>query len=179
MERETMLIFILLYLGAIGHVSQLDYTIGTPTSGTYVESCTATVFCNKGDTMCGGKSAYLKRLVKPDDVGVAHRTLPFGAKLTITNNRTTQSVDAWVIDRGPFGRLDADGVWYSGVSMYRKLRRASKTIPSTLASDGVDGWRGCIDLTPAVADAIGLNGKETVTFTVSKWPHVKDEEPNT
>jgi len=39
----------------------------------------------------------------------AHRTLPFGTKLTVTNPRTGKSVDVVVNDRGPLPRgLDLD-----------------------------------------------------------------------
>jgi len=34
----------------------------------------------------------------------AHRTLPFGTHLTVTNPRTGQSVNVVVNDRGPFVR---------------------------------------------------------------------------
>ena len=34
--------------------------------------------------------------------GVAHRTLPFGTKILITNPKNGKSVTAFVVDRGPF-----------------------------------------------------------------------------
>jgi rare lipoprotein A len=34
----------------------------------------------------------------------AHRTLPFGTKVTVTNNRTGRSVVVRINDRGPFVR---------------------------------------------------------------------------
>lgn len=40
----------------------------------------------------------------PDGMTAAHRTLPFGTKLTVTNPRTGKSVVVVVNDRGPFTR---------------------------------------------------------------------------
>lgn len=38
----------------------------------------------------------------PDGFTAAHRTLPFGTRLTVTNPRTGKSVTVIVNDRGPF-----------------------------------------------------------------------------
>jgi rare lipoprotein A len=38
----------------------------------------------------------------PQDMTAAHRTLPFGTRLTVTNPRTGRSVVVIVNDRGPF-----------------------------------------------------------------------------
>jgi rare lipoprotein A len=38
----------------------------------------------------------------PHGMTAAHRTLPFGTRLTVTNPRTGQSVDVVINDRGPF-----------------------------------------------------------------------------
>lgn len=38
----------------------------------------------------------------PQGMTAAHRTLPFGTKLTVTNPRTGQSVNVTINDRGPF-----------------------------------------------------------------------------
>jgi rare lipoprotein A len=40
----------------------------------------------------------------PEGMTAAHRTLPFGTKLTVTNPRTGKSVVVVVNDRGPFTR---------------------------------------------------------------------------
>ena len=137
------------------------YAIGQPTNGEYTEECVSTQFANKGDAMAGGKSPYLKRRVRATDVGVAHRTLPFGTKIEITLERTGKTTTAVVIDRGPFGRLDENGKWYSGAAFYRKHKGGK--IPA-------DGWVGCLDSTPPVIDALDHNGKERVKFRVIEWP---------
>jgi rare lipoprotein A len=41
---------------------------------------------------------------RPDGLTAAHRTLPFGTRLTVTNPRTGQSVTVVVNDRGPYVR---------------------------------------------------------------------------
>lgn len=40
----------------------------------------------------------------PDGLTAAHRTLPFGTRLTVTNPRTGKSVVVVINDRGPFTR---------------------------------------------------------------------------
>lgn len=46
---------------------------------------------------------------RPDGLTAAHRSLPFGTRLTVTNPRTGASVGVVVNDRGPFTRgLDID-----------------------------------------------------------------------
>jgi hypothetical protein len=157
------MIWLLIFLGA--------FRVGAPTSGTYNESCR--------DKYAGGKSPYLKRLVKPDDWGVAHRTLPFGTKVEITNPRTGKvAKNAVVIDRGPFGRYKNPKKktgWYNGIKYYRKFLKAKKAIPN-------DGWSGCLDMTPDLIKALDHNGKEPVDFKVTQWPGQRSKrkkKPNT
>ena len=40
----------------------------------------------------------------PDDLTAAHRTLPFGSKVRVTNLANGESVIVRINDRGPFGR---------------------------------------------------------------------------
>jgi len=161
---------ILIFLGA--------FRIGQPTTGVYEETCTGTKFAQINadgtrDAMAGGKSSYLGRLVEPDDWGVAHRTLPFGTRIEITNVRTGKvASNVTVIDRGPFGRYkDPENKtgWSSGVALYRKHNKAGKPIPT-------DGWRGCLDMTPDVVKALGHNGREKIEFRVTRWPDEKSKK---
>lgn len=144
-----------------------DYAIGQPTSGEYTETCISTQFASKNDAHKGGASPHLMKIrpedpyVRPDDAGVAHRTLPFGTVIEISLARTGKTTRATVIDRGPFGRLDENGDWYNGAAFYR--RHKGDKIPS-------DGWIGCLDQAPAVVRALEHNGKERVTFRVVEWP---------
>ncbi|MFD2184362.1 septal ring lytic transglycosylase RlpA family protein [Rhodoplanes azumiensis] len=67
-----------------------------------------------GDPRCGGgklvRSAYYWQGTKtasgqrfdPDGFTAAHRTLPFGTKLTVKNPRTGRAVEVVVNDRGPY-----------------------------------------------------------------------------
>jgi hypothetical protein len=151
------------------------HRVGTPLSGRYVQTCEATIFCYKGDPWCGGATPYLMRRVRPTDVGAAHRTLPYGTKIRITNHRTKLSTEAIIIDRGPFGRLTKRGGWYNGIGFYLKRLRARKPIPTS-------GWRGCLDITPRVGRQIRHNGKEDVTLEVIRWPRRRRKpvkKPNT
>ena len=41
---------------------------------------------------------------RPDDMTAAHRTLPFGARVRVTDVRTRRSIVVRINDRGPFTR---------------------------------------------------------------------------
>jgi rare lipoprotein A len=51
----------------------------------------------------GGRTASGERS-KPNELTAAHRTLPFGTKVLVTNLRNGRSVTVRINDRGPFGR---------------------------------------------------------------------------
>ena len=53
---------------------------------------------NKGTKTANGKK------FNPNKYSVAHRTLPFGTMLRLTNVKTGSSIEAIVTDRGPFVR---------------------------------------------------------------------------
>lgn len=69
-----------------------------------------------------------------------------GARIRITNLRTKLSAEGVVLDRGPYGKLDKDGRWFN--SRRHRSRRGR--------------YRGCADLTPALAKAIGHDGRDRV-----------------
>jgi len=54
-------------------------------------------------TESGGKTASGQKL-NPQALTAAHRTLPFGTKVKVTNKRNGQSVVVTINDRGPFVR---------------------------------------------------------------------------
>lgn len=56
-----------------------------------------------GDRHRGSKAASGER-VHPDHLTAAHRTLPFGTDVRVTNLRNGRSVTVRVNDRGPFVR---------------------------------------------------------------------------
>lgn len=108
------------------------------------EICSSTIFGQPGDKWAGGDALYLRRPVNRHDEGIAHRTLPLGSRVVVRNLRTQQSAIATVIDRGPYGAVHK-GKWV----LKKRSRHPGK-------------WRGCADLTPATAQAIGHNGRERV-----------------
>jgi len=74
----------------------------------------ALLFCIPGpfDLACAetGRAAYYHggrtasgEVSKPTDFTAAHRTLPFGKKIRVTNMRNGRSVIVRINDRGPYG----------------------------------------------------------------------------
>lgn len=58
----------------------------------------------------------------PDDLTCAHRTLPFGSKIRVTNLANGQSVVVRVNDRGPWGRgrvIDVSQAAAKEIGMHR------------------------------------------------------------
>src|SRR5271154_6723475 len=51
----------------------------------------------------GGRTASGER-TGPNGLTAAHRTLPFGTKVLVTNHRNGKSVVVRIVDRGPYGR---------------------------------------------------------------------------
>jgi rare lipoprotein A len=56
-----------------------------------------------GPGFAGKRTANGERF-NPHAMTAAHRTLPFGTRVAVTNERTGRSVIVRVNDRGPFGR---------------------------------------------------------------------------
>lgn len=79
----------------------------TPTSRR--ADATSTFSCDNGQMLRSayywqGRHTASGQPFNPDGLTAAHRTLPFGTKLTVTNPRTGKSVVVEVNDRGPFTR---------------------------------------------------------------------------
>ena len=68
----------------------------------HAESGFASVYAN-GDGHAWSKTANGER-VNPDALTAAHRTLPFGTKVAVTNKKNGRSVVVRINDRGPFVR---------------------------------------------------------------------------
>ena len=51
----------------------------------------------------GGRTAS-GEVSRPTDLTAAHRTLPFGAKVLVTNIGNGKSIVVRITDRGPYGR---------------------------------------------------------------------------
>lgn len=63
----------------------------------------ASMYGTKGDGYSGGRTASGER-VNSGALTAAHKTLPFGTMVRVTNNRTQKSVVVRINDRGPFVR---------------------------------------------------------------------------
>ena len=120
------------------------------------EICMSTQFGRIGDGY-GGRTPtiYYQRPVSKTDMGIAHRDLPIGSLIRITNLRTGLSAKVRVIDRGPYGKLDKRGRWFNGA---RDKKREGT-------------YRACADLTERLARTIKHNGKEPVLLQLIKEDH--------
>jgi peptidoglycan lytic transglycosylase len=63
----------------------------------------ASVYGSKADGYAGGRTASGER-VSSGALTAAHRSLPFGTMVRVTNKRTNKSVVVRINDRGPFVR---------------------------------------------------------------------------
>jgi rare lipoprotein A len=72
-------------------------------SGGNSHSGIASVYASKADGYAGGRSASGER-VSSGALTAAHRSLPFGTMVRVTNTRTSKSVVVRINDRGPFVR---------------------------------------------------------------------------
>jgi len=102
--------------------------------GVGVDDGVATIYGTPGDIHAGGNLACQPhRAVPQNEPLCAHRWLPCGTEVTVINLERHSVTQCTVADRGPFG------------------------------ADAESGrWRGMIDLTPAVAKAVKLDGKDMV-----------------
>lgn len=93
---------ILVALAACGGPARHPPT-ATPTgkaSGPGVQRGMATFY---GDEQHGGPTASGERFDK-SKMTAAHRTLPFGTRVRVTNTRNGRSVEVRINDRGPYGK---------------------------------------------------------------------------
>jgi len=126
-----------------------------------MQVCLSTQFGHIGDGYGGRTPTVLNnRPVSKTDMGIAHRTWKMGSWVRVKNLRTGKTALAQVIDRGPYGKTDAEGNWFNS-------RKPGNR-------DRVGKYRGCADLTPALAKAIGHNGKELVKITLLKTKVLRD-----
>ena len=75
------------------------FVVGITTSGiieSYAQSGIASVYSGQGTA--NGEYAHARRMT------AAHRSLPFGTQVRVTNHRTGRSVVVRINDRGPFVR---------------------------------------------------------------------------
>jgi rare lipoprotein A len=72
-------------------------------SGGNTHSGLASVYGSKADGYAGGRTASGER-VSSGGLTAAHRSLPFGTMVRVTNTRNNRSVVVRINDRGPFVR---------------------------------------------------------------------------
>jgi peptidoglycan lytic transglycosylase len=75
----------------------LAVTVGAVTSGS-AETGLASIYSYHGSKTASGEHA------RPADLTAAHRTLPFGTKVRVTNRSNHHTVVVRINDRGPFKR---------------------------------------------------------------------------
>lgn len=84
----------------------------------------------------------------------AHRSMRCGTRLVLQSVKTGRVTICAVMDRGPFGRLDANGVWFNGAKHPER--------------EGT--WRGILDTTPAIYRELGVRGITELRVWVMSRP---------
>ena len=67
----------------------------------------ASIYAYPGDKTAGGAKTASGEQMRPSDMSAAHKSLPFGTKVRVTNLRNGMSAVVRINDRGPFvkGRI--------------------------------------------------------------------------
>jgi rare lipoprotein A len=71
----------------------------------------------------------------PDDLTAAHRTLPFGSKVRVTNLANGDSVVVRINDRGPFGRGRVIDISHAAAKEIGMHRSGTARVRLTLLDD--------------------------------------------
>ncbi|MDZ3832152.1 MAG: septal ring lytic transglycosylase RlpA family protein [Sphingopyxis sp.] len=104
---------------ALGDGFGLETEVGSGTASYY------------GRELAGNRTANGERF-DPDALTAAHRTLPFGSRVRVTNLTNGQSVVVRINDRGPFGRgrvIDVSHAAAREIGMHRSgIARVSMTL---------------------------------------------------
>jgi hypothetical protein len=116
-----------------------------------VDRGVATRYGDPGDRMAGPRLSCTHKKMAPGQLVCAHRTLPCGTVVVLENPRTRRFAVCEVLDRGPFGAILPSGDW--GVKIH---------------ANEPGSWRGLIDLSPAVANALLHNGRERVRIVYQR-----------
>lgn len=144
----------------------------------------ASRFGDPGDKWIGGTlKCKPKERVSTKEHQCAHRYYKCGTILIVENKRNGKRSWCEVADRGPYGanvflRQEKRLVPVyseSGRKAWYVKKRKSHDPPDDLCPSGncVGRWRGIVDLSPAVSDAIGHNGFERVNLyradNLTRW----------
>ena len=104
MPRRLAVIVLLMWLGASLSMDAAPKQTDNTAGNTHVEKGLAAFYGRRLEghkTACGGTYAA-------SELTTAHRTLPCGTKLRITNTKNGKSVEATVNDRGPTSKKRLD-----------------------------------------------------------------------
>ena len=88
-----------------------------------------------GTEMGSGVASYYSEPFDPDELTAAHRTLPFGSKVRVTNIANGQSVVVRINDRGPFGRGRVIDVSHAAAKEIGMHRSGTARVNMTLLDD--------------------------------------------
>jgi rare lipoprotein A len=93
--------------GTVVMANSQEPVAGSPVRDLPRKSTGTDAGCDKGQRIISafywhGERTASGQLFNPQGMTAAHRTLPFGTRLTVTNPRTGKSVSVVVNDRGPF-----------------------------------------------------------------------------
>lgn len=127
-------------------------------SGMRRESCLSTVFGYEGDTLAGGNAILLGRPINAADRGIAHRLAPIGSYARVCLEKRC----AWaqVVTRGPYGCVAEPRPDQTCRGPWRENRRWCICAGAYRAPESA--YRGCADLTPALAEELGHDGLERI-----------------
>ena len=97
---------------------------------------------------------------EPEAATCAHRSLPFDTVVLLVNPVNAKRAWCRVNDRGPYGRLDADGVW--GVEVFSEHEVA---------------YRGVLDMSIATADRLDTRRQGLQQIELRYWSPARHARP--
>ena len=103
MRPNLLILAAAILIGAIAACGKKPIEVTASERPQFVQTGVASWY---GSGFEGGKTASGERF-DPDEMTAAHRTLPFGTMVRVTNLRNNRSTDVRIINRGPFikGRI--------------------------------------------------------------------------
>jgi rare lipoprotein A (peptidoglycan hydrolase) len=109
--------------------------------GIGVDDGYATLYGFPGDELAGTSLACAHRAIPQDEPVCAHRWLPCGTQISVSNLERPGNGVCWVGDRGPYG-----------------------------IDHPTNRWRGILDMTPFAARQVRLDGKDGVLLLYALPP---------
>lgn len=135
--------------------------VATGLDGMRREVCMSTIFGEGPNPTDGGVALGLGRYVRASDHGIAHRRAPIGSMARVCLGDLCRW--APVIDRGPYGCMIRADEIHPGQTCGEHTEGTRRwCICAGPYRAREDKYRGCADLAPATARALGHDGMETV-----------------